>query len=165
MNDHEKNLSESKYYRLKPIMKEALALFDYIRRDFRDVYNGSKLGTGGALDIVEQSHKDRKFSFPFGKLAPSDYRLTKGAAYPIFAAFRNKVEIDPATGAARWKGGFESVLKLWKTAAPEICRETKNAIKDIGRKPDQLGKNRGHWSNMHRTVEVFILRAEKAASK
>jgi hypothetical protein len=161
--EHQGDITKSKYFRLRPILKEALALFDHIRRDFRDVYNGykfnsEKMGTGGALDIVEEARVGKQFAFPFAGLEPSQYRLTKGAAYPIFAAFRNKVRIDEQTGKASWAGGFRSVLDLWEYSAAELCRVTKDGIKDIGRKPDQLGKNRGHWSNMHKTIELFILR-------
>lgn len=163
--ENKDDLSKSKYYRLRPILKQALCLFDHVRRDFRDVYNAEKLGTGGALDIVEQATGDKKFQFPFARLPPSEYRLTKGAAYPIFAAFRTKVKFDHASGKAYWDGGFQSVLDLWKAAAPEVCRATKDAIKEIGRKPDQIGKNRGHWSNMHKTLELFVLRKALAEKR
>ena len=149
---------KSKYYRLHCILKEALALFDHIRHDFREVYNSEKLGSGGKLDIVEQARAGKKFEFPFAHLSPSEYRLTKGATYPIFAAFRNMVVVDERTTLARWNGTFKDVLELWKTSAPEICRATKDAIKEDGHKPDHLGKSRRHWSDMHKTVELFILR-------
>lgn len=153
------------YPRLRPILKQALSLMDRIRRDFRDVYNASQLGAAGQLDIVERREGDKRFHFPFASLPPAQYRLTKGATYPIFAAFRNKVIVDPHTKMAAWDGGFNSVLALWDNAAPELCRATKDAIKDVGRKPDMLGKNRGHWSNMHKTVELFLLRSKLASKK
>jgi hypothetical protein len=160
---YKRNPNESKYYRLRPILKDALALFDYIRRDFREVYNGEKyggekLGAGGKLDIVEQAPAGKTFVFPFASLPSAQYRLTKGATYPIFAAFRNLVVIDQNTGVARWRNGFDDVLDLWRSVSPEICRATKDAIKEDGSKPDHLGKSRRHWSNMHKTVELFILR-------
>lgn len=161
--EFKKNPKQSKYYRLRPILKEALTLFDFIRHDFYEVYNGKKygsekLGAGGKLDIVEQARQGKKFVFPFARLSATEYRLTKGATYPIFAAFRNVVSIDPKTGLSHWNGEFKDVLALWEAAAPELCRATKDAIKEDGSKPDQLGKSRRHWSNMHKTVELFILR-------
>jgi hypothetical protein len=157
-DEFKKDPLKSKYYRLRPILKDALTLFDHIRHDFREVYNGEKLGQGGKLDIVEQARPGKKFDFPFARLSQSEYRLTKGAAYPIFAAFRNMVTINPQTQLAQWNPNFREVLELWKASAPDICRGTKEAIKEDGNKPDQLGKSRRHWSNMHKTVELFILR-------
>lgn len=155
----EGELEHSTYAKLRPLLRDALALYDCIRRDFREVYNEADLGNAGALDIVEHAKGDKKFSFPFGQLPESDWRLTKGALYPIFAAFRNKVWINPETGLAEWDGGFDSVLALWDEIAAELATQTKAAIKDYGRKPDVLGKSRGHWNNVHKTVEVNLLRA------
>jgi hypothetical protein len=74
-------------------------------------------------------------------------RLTKGASYPILAAFGNMVVQD--NGGAAWSGGFKSVLKLWSDAGPELVEGTYNATKEIGRMPDQFGKNRKHWDHLH----------------
>lgn len=158
--DEHKGAATSKYQRLRPLLKDALVLFDRIRHDFRGVYNSSGLGLGGALDIIEERKGKKRFDFPFAGLPEDQYRLTKGALYPIFAAFRNKVMIDDQTGNAQWAGGFASVLSLWKDVGPEIAQQTKEAIKNYGHKPDVLGKNRGHWTNMHQTIELHMLRAE-----
>lgn len=86
--DAEKNESEpeaSTYRKFRPILKDALCLFDVIRRDFRDVYNGQKLGSAGGLDIVEKAAVNKTFDFPFSGREPSTYRLTKGALYPCLA--------------------------------------------------------------------------------
>ena len=158
--DHaEGDMKKSTYHRLRPLLREALVLFDTIRRDFREVYNDLKLGSAGKLDIVEGDGGNRTFDFPFAGLSPAKYRLTKGALYPIFAAFRNKVTEDAKKNAA-WIGGFPEVLKLWHEVAPELIKQTRQATIDIGHKPDQIGKNRGHWNNMHQTVELMILRNE-----
>lgn len=156
---HEDDILQSKYYRLRPILKDALHLFDVIRRDFRDAYNKTTGGNAGALDIVEQGAKGKKFEFPFAELEPCEYRLTKGALFPIFSAFRNKVRLNRQTGQAEWIGGFRSVLELWNVAKAEIVTQTKDAIKDYGRKPDVLGKSRGNWNNLHKTIEVYVLRS------
>jgi len=157
-DQHELDPENSVYRRLRPLLKDALILYDHIRYDFRRVYNEADLGNAGALDIVE-ARKGKSYEFPFAALPPSEYRLTKGALYPIFAAFRNKVWMNPDTGLAEWDGGFSSVLELWNQTAVELATQTKAAIKDYGRKPDVLGKSRGHWNNVHKTVEVHLLRA------
>lgn len=156
---NEADITNSTFYRLRPIMKDALHLFDVIRRDFRDVYNAETGGNAGALDIMEQAGKGKKFDFPFASLDPCEYRLTKGALFPLFAAFRNKVRINKETGVAEWLGGFRSVLDLWNLSKAELISQTKDAIKDYGRKPDVLGKSRGNWNNLHKTIEVYVLRS------
>lgn len=161
-DDADKHLGDpekSTYRKLRPILKGALHLYDRIRRDFRDVYNQEKLGSAGGLDIVEKARKGKKYEFPFADLPSAEYRLTKGALYPLFAAFRNKVTINESSGLAEWDGGFKSVLKLWEITSVELAKQTQAAIKDYGRKPDVLGKSRGHWNNVHKTVEVYLLRA------
>jgi AIPR protein len=154
--DNKGQLESSTYYRLKGLLSGALELFDHIRRDFRDIHNQAG-GNAGNLKIIEQAGR-KEYEFPFAKLKPSNFRLTKGALFPILAAFRNAVEIDSRNRRARWVGGFGSVLKLWQEAGPELVQETFNATRDIGRMPDQIGKSRGHWANLHKTLELRMLR-------
>src|SRR5882762_1268612 len=105
-----KKLSQSKYYRLRPILHDALTLYDHIRHDFRESHNEAG-GRAGKMNILEEAPKGRKLEFPFAELPPSDYRLTKGACYPMLAAFRNMV-VEDTSGNAAWQGGFKSVLRL-----------------------------------------------------
>ena len=152
------DLGQSKYYRLRNLLVEALTLYDHIRYDFREIHNQAG-GRAGNLNIIEEAGKRRgTFEFPFAALPQNNYRLTKGASYPILAAFRNYVEIDEKTNAAKWQGGFEAVLRAWKEVAPELVEETYSATKEIGRTPDQLGKNRKHWDNLHMKVQLKLLR-------
>jgi hypothetical protein len=161
--ENRKKLKNSKYYRLRPILHEALMLYDHIRHDFRDIHNESG-GSAGKMNIVEEASGERLMEFPFGQLTPGKYRLTKGASYPMLAAFRNMVVFDDA-GDATWRGGFKSVLRLWHDAGPELVEETYNATKEIGRTPDHLGKNRGHWDNLHMKLQLRVLRAELETHK
>jgi hypothetical protein len=153
-----KGKKHSKYYRLRPILHDALVLYDHIRRDFRDIHNEAG-GRAGKMNIMEEAAKGRLLEFPFAQLEPNKYRLTKGAAYPMLAAFRNMVELDDS-GNAMWRGGFKSILRLWKEAGQELVAETDNATEDIGRTPDHLGKNRKHWDNLHMKLQLRLLRAQ-----
>jgi hypothetical protein len=160
------DFGKSTYYRLRGLLPDALCLYDYIRRDFRDVHNRKEDRRGGSLKIVEQASKRRKnFEFPFAKppLPPSEFRLTKGATYPILAAFRNFVEVHPRSGLAVWRGGFKAVLAGWKEMDELLVAETYQATKNIGRNPDQIGKNRQHWDALHTKVQNRLLRAQVAS--
>jgi hypothetical protein len=164
--DYETNnrkLKNSKYYRLRPILNDALVLYDHIRHDFRGIRNEAG-GSAGKMNILDEGSKGRKLEFPFAQLPPSEYRLTKGAAYPMVAAFRNMVGLD-LSGNAAWQGGFKAVLRLWSEAASELVEETYNATKEIGRMPDQLGKNRKHWDNLHMKIQLRLLRAQLIAQR
>jgi hypothetical protein len=160
---HEPRVKNSKYHKLRPILHDALALYDHIRRDFREVHNDAG-GRAGKMNIVEEAGKLRDFDFPFAELEPSKYRLTKGAAYPMLAAFRNVVEKDD-TGNAKWAGGFKAVLRLWREAGPDLVAETVSAVEQFGRTPDHLGKNRKHWDGLHVKLQNRLLRAEIEAQK
>ncbi len=159
--DHEKNkkkMKNGKYHRLRSILHDALVLYDHIRHDFRNIHNEAG-GRAGKMNIMEEAGKNRMLDFPFAQLEPSKYRLTKGACYPMLAAFRNMVDLDES-GNAKWRGGFKSVLRLWKEAGTELVAETDNATEDIGRTPDHLGKNRKHWDNLHMKLQLRLLRAQ-----
>ena len=159
---NKKDIKKSKYHKLRPLLHEALVLYDHIRHDYRQIHNEAG-GRAGKMSIVEEAGKKRgTFDFPFGQLPSNKYRLTKGACYPMLAAFRNMVEVD-TEGAAKWRGGFKSVLRMWKEAAPELVKETDDATEDIGRTPDHLGKNRKHWGGLHGKLQNRLLRAELVA--
>jgi AIPR protein len=158
---HRDKPNERKYAKLEPLLPEILELYDIIRRDFLRVYSEVVSSHAAKLRIVEQAGaKAGKFRFRFANLEPHDRRLTKGAAYPILATFRNYVKINPDTEVAEWVGGFDHVKLVWSQIAKVLVLETKEAIKEIGNAPDTLGKNRNHWSNLYRAVENFFLREE-----
>jgi predicted Rdx family selenoprotein len=156
-------LENSKYYKLRKLLPDALALWDHIRHDFPEMHNGAG-GSAGNLNIVEKAPtKKGSFDFPFGPCPGAQYRLTKGAAFPILGSFRNFVEVDEDSGEAVWRGGFKKVLKAWKDLGPELVGETHRATKEIGRNPDMLGKNRQHWVSLHKTVRLAVLQDQLKA--
>lgn len=154
---------DSKYYQLRHLLKDALILMDHIRHDFLDMHNQAG-GAAGKLNIVEQAPaKKGVFDYPFSGLPGTQYRLTKGATYPILNAFRNFVEVDQDTGEAYWRGGFKKVLLAWKKLGPDLVAETYRATREIGRNPDTIGKNRQHWVSLHKTVRLAVLQDQLKA--
>jgi hypothetical protein len=97
-NDYGENKDEignSKYHRLRHLLKDGLTLYDRIRCDFRKFHNDAGASAGKMNIMEEASERRRTFEFPFGNLMGSKYRLTKGATFPILAAFRTYVEKNP----------------------------------------------------------------------
>jgi hypothetical protein len=156
---HRKTGEPSTYQRLRPLLKVALVLMDHIRADFKEAWNKEIGGRAGALKIVEEAKRD-EFEFPFAESTSNKHRLTKGAAYPIFAAFRNLIEVDPITGNAQW---IADPVAFWNVVKqPLVVRTVKQAIEDYGHTPDMLGKSRGFWNQMHQTIELHLLRGRSA---
>ncbi|MDZ4860932.1 MAG: AIPR family protein [Candidatus Hydrogenedentes bacterium] len=162
----EKGGKGSKYYRLRGLLVDSLTLYDLIRHDFLAMHNKAG-GNAGLLKIVEKASAKRgTFDFPFApELDPKEYRLTKGATYPILGAFRNFVEVDPKTGEARWRGGFGAVRRAWEKLGPNLIAEVFSATKEIGRLPDQIGKSRKVWTDCHRELGFRLLQQQVAAQK
>jgi hypothetical protein len=159
-DDYEENkdtLEKSKYHRLRGLLKDGLTLYDRIRHDFREIRNEAG-GSAGKMNIIEEASERRAaFKFPFAGLTEGKYRLTKGATFPILAAFRTYVEQNPKTGEARWRGGFEKVLDVWKEAGPNLVEETFQLTREGKRNPDQIGKDRKHWANLYMRLQVRLL--------
>jgi AIPR protein len=155
--DHKDALKGSRYYRLRNLLKNGLALYDRIRHDFREMHNEDG-GRAGKLNIIEQASAHRgTFDFPFAGLPDSEYRLTKGATFPILAAFRAYVEENPKTGDARWRGGFDRILEVWREVGPNLVEETFQLTREGVRNPDAIGKNRKHWANLYMRLQVRLL--------
>jgi hypothetical protein len=154
---NERNLKNSKYYRLRNLLRDGLVLYDLIRHDFRNMRNNEG-GRAGNMKIVEEAAASRgSFDFPFARLKPSQYRLTKGATMPILAAFRSYVTINRDTGDAEWRGGFDRIKEVWKAAGPSLVAETYQLTQDGIRTPDQVGKNRKHWGTLYMRLQVQLL--------
>ena len=51
-----------------------------------------------------------------------------GALYPMMAAFRWMVEEDEASVNYRWRGGFDSVARLFRATAPELMSMTTQTV-------------------------------------
>jgi hypothetical protein len=154
---NKKKLENSKYYRLRHLLKDGLALYDRIRHDFREMHNREG-GSAGKMNIIEEA-SDRRgaFDFPFGGLRKEKYRLTKGATFPILGAFRAHVKESSKTGEAHWRGGFEKVLDVWEQAGPNLVEETFQLTREGVRNPDAIGKNRKHWANLYMRLQLRLL--------
>lgn len=164
--EHQDDPESRTYAAIEPLLIDGLHLYDRIRHDFRPIFNDTISKAGGRMRIVEEAPASKsKFDFVFANLPSEKYRLTKGATFPIFGAFRNCVVYDEAEHRCRWRGGFEAVLRQWEEISPDLVRETYEATKDIGRTPDVLGKNRSHWANLHRVVRLEVLSAALQAAE
>jgi hypothetical protein len=140
---------QKQYERLRPILKDILTLHDVIALEGRNKHNSAG-GKGGKLAFVE-SRKRGQFDFIFiGK--ESKYRVIGGALFPMLAAFRWLVQVNPKSGSVEWRGGFRTVKALWDQVGPELMRATHETSIDLGRRPYAIGRSRNHWQWLHTTL-------------
>jgi hypothetical protein len=142
-----------KYEMLQPILKDILVLHDTISLEARDLHNKAG-GKAGKLAYVE-GRKRGKFLFPFIE-EEEEYRLFKGALFPMLGAFRWMVEEDEE-GNARWMGSFEEVLDMWQEIGAELMRATQETSDERDKNPNAIGKSRNHWATLHSTVAKYQL--------
>ena len=106
---------------------------------------------GGRLKFVEGPAMRSKYKFPFiGQTG--DYRLFRGALFPMLGAFRWMVDRDPVTGICSWRGGFQAVLALWEETGKELMEATQVTSEELGRNPNAIGKSQNHWARLHNLI-------------
>ncbi len=117
------------------------------------------MGPGGRLVFVDQK-KRGTYRFPFVR-KEGKFALTRSALFPVLAAFRWMVDVDPKNGQARWAKGFEATLKLWRQVGGELMRATQATSEDVGRKANAIGRSRNHWPNLHNIVAKRSLMSDR----
>ena len=157
--DAKKDGRRSKYELMRPILRDAMHLFQTIQADFPILHNVAG-GKAGKLNMVETAKGD-PFELHFAGRSESK-RLFKQATYPLFAAFRNYVTTD-ADGCSQWDGGFPAVLRVWKQLGPTLVQSTIDLGRSIGTTPDQIAKHKPHWKSLFDTVYISLLEAQVAA--
>ena len=144
-----------KYERMRPILREAMQLFQTIQADFPIMHNSNGAGRAGGLKMVDMARREN-FVFHFADGRTEDKKLFKQATYPIFAAFRNYVVVN-ARGMAEWKGGFDAVLDEWQSCGPTLVSMTVELGRGIGTGPDQIAKHKPLWASLFNQVKVDML--------
>lgn len=134
-----------KFKKLQPLLKDVLCLHDIISKEAR-IYHNEAGGKAGALAFTEAT-RGRPFLFTGDK---AEYRLVRGALFPMLGAFRWMVE--ETSQGVQWKGGFDSVKDLWKKSAGELMAATQETSVGNGRNPNAIGKSRNHWATLYRTL-------------
>ena len=156
--DQYKNDQKS-FEKLKPILKDILYLHDYVHLTTGDRYNQRKKEQGGkgrtrAMTGIYENRERGKYQFVFMK-KESQSRMFDGVLYPILGALRYLVEIKPGDKCYSWKlKSFDEVLKFYDEIAPELLETTCITSDTYNRKPNAVGKDDNHWSNLFKSVKV-----------
>lgn len=147
--EHYVKAREEQYEPLRQILPDILELHDRISIEARDLHNQAGGRAGRTTIFKGRTRGEYEFHFT-GQT--SRYKLDNGALYPMLAAFRWMVVVDPVTGLARWDGGFESVLRVWRACGADLVRATLGTGAELGRKAANIGRSKNHWVNLYNIV-------------
>lgn len=138
---------------MSSILIDILTLHDLVHKEARKQHNKMG-GRTGKLAFVK-SRKRGEFELPFTG-DNSKHMLFDGALYPMLSAFKWMVVIDEDSNVMKWRGdeGFKGVCNLLKEIAAELMQSTKDKSDALGRNPNAIGKDRGHWENLFKTVAL-----------
>lgn len=136
------------YKKLRGILKDILYLHDTIKMQGPAMHN-RRGGKAGALGYVEKRTKS-VLELIFIEKSTKIY-LSKGALFPILAAFRWFIKEDPKSGLYIWKNknGFEDILAIWKKHGPRLMGAVQEAYEAVGKDPNALGKSTVTWSSTY----------------
>ncbi|MEH7514262.1 hypothetical protein V7146_16230 [Gottfriedia acidiceleris] len=135
------------YKRLAPILKDILTLHDKIKYEGPIVHR--KQGGKNTIGYIETRERTPIELIFINKT--TDEFLSKGAAFPILAAFRWFVKIDEKTGLYHWKnkGGFMDILAIWDDHGDHLMNAIKQSYIAVGKNANELGKQTITWSSTY----------------
>ncbi len=145
------NLGEGKREQIildmQPVIGDIFELWDNVERNFGAEANRSGRRYG--------SRKYSKFdnNKVVGKALFSEeelkYIVPKGLIYPIVAAFRALININPETNKYCWK---KDPLEAWDVLGQKLIAIVLDEKAD---NPEVLGKNNNLWSNLFKEVLIY----------
>jgi hypothetical protein len=146
--------ASKQFQRMAPIVTDILKLHDIIAKEGPEIWNAANpRGRADHLawvDYRESRRRPHVFCFTGQK---GDKRLFDGALYPMLAAYRWYVEVDPRTTKMRWKVPFEQVVQAFRERdAKELLTATRQKSDELGHNPNAIGKSRPHWAGLHTIV-------------
>jgi len=133
--------------RMGPVIPQIFHLWDTVERDFpskaalaKKKYGSKKYAKYDNGEVVGKallSQKELKYLVP------------KGIIYPVVAAFRALICIDPTTNYYCWKA---DPIKVWEKLGPKLAAIVLEEKED---NPEYLGKSGNLWSNLFKEVLIF----------
>lgn len=144
------------FLKLKYILKDILVLHDTIKIEGPAMHN-KQGGKAGSLGYVEKRVKS-PIELIFIDETTKQF-LSKGALFPILAAFRWFVIEDQKSGVYVWKtkDGFDGIMNIWKNHGPRLMGAVQSAYNAVGKDPNALGKNTITWSSVYSELLSAVL--------
>ena len=159
------------FQKMKPICKDILNLYDYVRYHWDEKYNAAdEAGQKGIVDArteMKTRERNRKnlLTFYFLKssglfqehpITKNGFPVEKGLALPLIAAFRTLIRED-ASGLYQWSCDPVKFFDEYGTAMVRAIMEaSQNAKADAHR----VGRDRSVYETLYRIAENAVLQSE-----
>jgi hypothetical protein len=150
-----------KFKDLRPIAKDVLRLYDYIRFKWKDAYNAEdeagKRGRIGARSEMQKRKRNRTamatYYFLEDKPVEGDVPVEKGFAIPMISSFRALIE-------KKKKGGFgwqTDPFKYFDEHGAHLVRLIMTASDAAGGDPHQVGRDAQVYTSLYSEVRRWYL--------
>lgn len=157
-DNHENNMVNNPYFKMKKIIPDILKLVDTIEltmsNKYREKVPGGKFGSVRGIDPIQNgttTYFERN----------TNYRISKGLIYPIIGAFRALVE-ENELGQYIWTS---DPFDMWDKIGASLVEDTIGRSRSFNNNPNAAGKDSGLWKQNYQTVFTQYILEEYAKAK
>lgn len=157
-DNHENNMVNNPYFKMKKIIPDILKLVDTIEltmsNKYREKVPGGKFGSVRGIDPIQNgttTYFERN----------TNYRISKGLIYPIIGAFRALVE-ENEPGQYIWTS---DPFDMWDKIGASLVEDTIGRSRSFNNNPNAAGKDSGLWKQNYQTVFTQYILEEYAKAK
>ncbi len=157
-DNHESNMVNNPYFKMKKIIPDILKLVDTIELTMSDKYRekvpGGKFGSIRGVDPIQDgttTYFERD----------TNYRISRGLIYPIIGAFRALVEENELAQYTWTSDPFD----MWNKIGASLVEDTIGRSRSFNNNPNAAGKDSGLWKQNYQTVFTQYILEEYAKAK
>lgn len=138
------------YQSLRPILKDILKLYDFVRASMMDIYNDE----GGKFRRWESIDHKSKMQFYFDQSLPdANYKVADGMVLPLLGAFRFLVR--EKDNEFVWK--VDDVRKFYEKFGERLIRVALEGVRSRGNNPNASGKDSTFWEQLYNQVKLAYI--------
>lgn len=139
------------YRKYVNVLPDIYDLYEAIEQEFPDAYNS----TGGKYGRKAYSGYKNNEVVSKTKFGMHDmyYKVPDGFMYPVVAAFRSLLVLNPATDKYEWMNSINP-LDVWNRVKADLSYKIMSFASSIGDNPNAVGKDYNIWDLAYMTVLV-----------
>lgn len=139
------------YRKYVNVLPDIYDLYEAIEQEFPDAYNS----TGGKYGRKAYSGYKNNEVVSKTKFGMHDmyYKVPDGFMYPVVAAFRSLLVLNPATDKYEWMNSINP-LDVWNRVKVDLSYKIMSFASSIGDNPNAVGKDYNIWDLAYMTVLV-----------